>query len=442
MDCLHNIDAETALLGAAITDFAVAQQVAALPDGLFTGQRHQAVHRAVKRLIARGKTPDLVTVNAEVQCDFDDTACLASMMQAGIIPSMAGQYEAMLREAQTRRTLLDIGQRLVADAANPAASASALQASAMDVLRGADDAAESADMRDTMLALSDSLSTEKARRMQVGIPDLDRLTGGVQPGQLIYIGARPAVGKTALGLCMARHIAAHSGPVLVVSLEMGLEEIGARYMADASGVDLDRLSTGRMAEEDFTAVTARYQALSELPIRISTRANTPLLVRREAVRMQARGGLKMIVIDYIQLMRCDTSRGSRYEEVTEISRELKLMAMELRVPVVAMCQLNRQSDKGYGRAGKSPPSMAEARDSGALEQDANVFITLFEPEEPDHLSDEWYLYSVFKANGMAWQVLNVEKNRQGRTGKINVGFDKPHMRYKCLATTGDKEAAP
>lgn len=432
MDCLHNLEAEKALLGCALNDYAAAQQVAAAPEELFADPVCQATHRAIKRLVAKGKTPDLVTVDAEVQVDFCDTAALVAMLQAGVAPAMAPQYEAMLQEARARRTLMALGERLLRDATNPGASVAALEAEGLETLRGAAGSPESAGMAEVMHALFDSINGDKARRMQVGIANLDALTGGVQPGQLVYIGARPGVGKTALGLAMAMHIARHSGPVLLVSLEMGLEELGARMMAAESGVDLDKLSTGRMTLDDHEAITPWYAELAKLPIRITYKAATPLQVRREAVRMQARGGLKLVVVDYIQLMRGDGRYGSRYEEISAISRELKLMAMDLQVPVISMCQLNRQSEKGFGRAQKSPPSMAEARDSGALEQDANVFITLYEPEEPDSDGPDWQAYHRFAASGMAWQVLHVEKNRQGRTGKIDVGFDKPHMRYRCL----------
>ena len=150
--------------------------------------------------------------------------------------------------------------------------------------------------------------------------------------------------------------------------------------------------------------------------------------------MQARGGLKMIVVDYVQLMSGDGRGKSRYEEITSISRELKLLAMDLDVPILAMCQLNRQSEGIQGRVKKTEPSMAEARDSGALEQDANVFLTLYEPEEPEQQGEAWQLYHLCQANGMAWQVLKVEKNRQGRTGRLNVAFDKAHMRYVSIST--------
>lgn len=432
MDCMHNTDAEMALLGEAMNDGLVAAQVATLPETLFTDEKTKAVHRAIKRLTAKGKTPDLVTLDAEVQCDFSDTALLVDMQGRGWSVSLAGQHEALLAEAAKRRALVDMAQKVLSDAPNPGASVTALEAEAEKLLRKADAGEESEDMSAAVAALFDDLQTGGKDRLQTGVADFDTLTGGFAPGQLIYLAARPGVGKTAIGLSMAAHVARKSGAVLLVSLEMGLSEIAARLAAAETGVDLQKISTCKVGESDWEKIGAVAGNLANLPMRITCRAQTPLQVRREAVRMQARVGLKMIVIDYIQLMRGDGRYGSRYEEISAVSREMKSMAMELKVPILCMCQLNRQSEKGFGKAKKTEPSMAEARDSGALEQDANIFLTLYEPEEPEEQNDDWQKYHACVANGMAWQRLKVEKNRQGRTGVLDVAFDKAHMKYTCL----------
>lgn len=430
LNCLRNLDAERAILGAAMQDASVAHRVAALPEALFTDALTKSAHKAIKRLVADGKTPDLVTVDAEMQSEYSDTAGVIAMQQAGFAPSMAGQYEAILCEAATRRTMQELGARLIKDATDPAIPTDTLIAATSAAAKGISTGETTLDMNDVMMALIESLDKSKQKRMQVGIAGFDDLTGGIMPKQLIYIGARPGVGKTALGLVMAMHVASHSGPVLMVSLEMGPDELGARMMAYSSGVDLDKLSTGRMSPDDYAKIAPWYGTLSKLPIRITDRATTPLQVRREAAKMQANGGLRLVVVDYVQLLSSDTRRSSRYEEVSEISRGLKLMAMDLQVPVIAMCQLNRKSENPFGKTTKAlPPSMAEARDSGALEQDANMFLTLYEPKKPDLQENELVKYSFYEERNLAWQVINIEKNRQGRTGRIDVGFDKPHMRY-------------
>ena len=148
--------------------------------------------------------------------------------------------------------------------------------------------------------------------------------------------------------------------------------------------------------------------------------------------MQEDGGLAMVLIDYIQLMRADGRHATRYEEVSAISREIKLLAMDLGVPVIALTQFNRNSEGGGWKGKKTMPTMAEAKDSGSIEQDANLFLIQYEPEEPDKQSEAWQAYHMCQANGWAWQVLAIAKNRQGRTGAINLAFDKPHMQFKSI----------
>lgn len=150
--------------------------------------------------------------------------------------------------------------------------------------------------------------------------------------------------------------------------------------------------------------------------------------------MQNKGGLAMIMVDYIQLMRADGRYNSRYEEVSAISRELKRMAMDLGVPILALTQFNRNSETSVGgKAEKRKPQMSEAKESGSIEQDANMFIVQWTPPEPmDQGSDFWEDFHTCQLNGWEWQLLSVDKNRQGRTGAISVGFDKPHMRFMSI----------
>jgi replicative DNA helicase len=250
---------------------------------------------------------------------------------------------------------------------------------------------------------------------------------------MIVLGARPGVGKTALALHMAMHVARHTGPVLIVSLEMDDVEITARMVAAESGIDVQLLESGTLSIEDWQQVTPAAAAVSNLPVYITTSASTPMQVRREAHKIQAEHGLAMVVVDYIQLMRTDGKRSSRYEEVSEISRELKLMAMDLGVPFLCLTQFNRDSEAGKnGQAQKRPPKMAEAKDSGSIEQDANLFVVQYAPGSPGDDPRDREAATMCQGFGHEWQQLIVEKNRQGRTGIIDVGFDKAHMRFVNL----------
>lgn len=427
-----NDSAEKGLIGLAMQDALVAQEVATLDDNLFGSKELRACQQAIARLVSQGKAVDVITLEAEVQSDFDDASLLLECLQIGFSPSMARQYIAIMTECAKRRELMNLAQKLIADVGNPGASIEALQSMCAEASKQASNANDAVTMQDAMMSLAESFDRKDG--LMTGIADLDATLGGFKPGQLIYLGARPGVGKTSLAIAIAKHVAEHGNGVLFVSLEMNPTEIGARFMANESNVDLQKIATGRMQLEDFEAIAPLYGVLSKLPVQIEERATTPLQVRNVASKMMmSKTGLKLIVIDYIQLMRSGIKAGNRTEEVSAISRELKLMAMDLGVPILCMTQFNRTSEQGFGKSDKREPEMSQARDSGAIEQDANIFLILHEPEEPsDTTSVQWQIYHSCMANGMTWQTCRVSKNRNGAKALINLGFDKPHMRYTCM----------
>ena len=434
MDVMQNIDAERAILGLAMQDSACAQAVAAMEEGLWTDSAHRAVQRAIRRMVQRGDKIDLVSLCAECACDVQEPeAMLMDCLSRGISPVMLPQYESILQGCKRRRNLAEVSQEIAALCADPSADPEALaQRAASQLTQGAADC-RAIDMPGALMQFVDAIDNAKIGRVYTGLAALDRLTGGLRGGKMVVLGARPGVGKTALALQMAVHAARHTGPVLLVSLEMDAAEIVSRMVAAESGVDLQALEAGELTEEQARRASACYPAISALPIRMAQNTPTPMQVRREAMAMKHSGGLCMVVIDYLQLMRSDEKMKSRYEEVTAISREIKLLAMDLHVPILALSQFNRQSEGGYGKK-KSMPTMAEAKDSGAIEQDANLFLVQYAPEEPAEEGPDWQAYHMCKANGWEWQVLKVEKNRQGRTGAIPMAFDKARMNFKTIDT--------
>lgn len=435
MDTTRNREAELAALGVALQDRPCAVQLSSLPDDLFAYPDTIAAHKAIKRLISRGLVPDLITVSEEMRQDIPQPEeMLVEAMQKGFLPSMYAQYEGLLGESRKRRILLDVGNALLQSATNPGESPDSAISGAAQALQGVSGSRTSTDMRAALEALMEALDGAKKGRCTTGIAGLDRMTGGFRGGKLVIVGARPGVGKTALALSMCMHAVRHAGPVLIVSLEMDEAELMTRIVAAETGVDVQAMETGDLSPEDWERITAVYGELDQLPMRISTRATTPLQIRREAVAMQNKGGLAMIMVDYIQLMRADGRHNSRYEEVSAISRELKRLAMDLGVPVLALTQFNRNSESSVGgKAEKRKPQMSEAKESGSIEQDANMFIVQWAPAEPaDQGSDFWEDYHTCQLNGWEWQILSVDKNRQGRTGFVSVGFDKPHMRFMSI----------
>jgi replicative DNA helicase len=433
---MRNREAELAVIGMAINDIVCAASLAAAPAELFASKDTAALHRGIIRLSAKGSV-DMITLADEVRCDLDDPySLIADCVSKGFAPSMYGQYEAMLGQCLKRRTLANLAQLMAADANNPAADPDALSAQVIDALRGADSGPVSVSLADALVDFIDDLGRGSDARCMMGLPDVDRILGGLRGGQYIAIAARPGVGKSAFALAAAVNIARTRGPVLMASLEMSPKEIAARCVAAASGVDGDRINSGDLDEEAYALLTACYPDLSRIPLRITDRARTPLKIRREAVRMKSRGGLSAIVVDYIGLMASDNRTSSRYELVTAVSVELKALAAELDVPILVLTQLNRSSEGGKdGKLSKRPPQMSEARDSGSVEQDANAFLILYDPPPPDQDrpgDPAWESWCACDRNGWEQLTVIVEKNRAGKKGVAFVGFDKAHMRFHCL----------
>src|SRR6266705_2904273 len=253
-----------------------------------------------------------------------------------------------------------------------------------------------------------------------GFPELDRLTSGLQASNLIIVAARPAVGKSTLGLDVARNASVRSGvPTVVFSLEMSKTELVQRLMCAECSVDMQRLRTGRMEDSDWTRLTRSLGRLAEAPLFIDdSAAITMMELRAKCRRLKQRHGLGLVVVDYLQLMQPSKRVESRQQEVSEISRALKLLAKELAVPVIAISQLSRQTE---ARSDKKP-MLSDLRESGALEQDADMVMIiyredLYDPESPRKGEAD----------------LIVAKHRNGPTDTVTVTFQGQYSRFAPMA---------
>lgn len=429
MNVLQNRDAEVALIGTAFHSRECALKLAELPGDIFSHPDTQAAQKAVQALLSRRSEIDLITLctEADKECPTASSMLIRANVD-GMMTSMWGQWLAILDDCRQRRAIFTAAHEAQKAIQDPSESPEAI-AGKLAAVKVAETVQTSVGMVEAMAGLMDTFGA-KRKACQTGIADLDRLTGGFRGGKLVVLGARPGIGKTALALSIAKHVAEHTGGVLVVSLEMDATEIMARIYANESGVDVQELESGNLSDASLEGIAQYTPIVTRLPIRIAEKASTPMQIRREASKMADSMGLAMIVVDYIQLMRPDSKHSSRYEEVNEISRELKLLAMDMGVPVLALTQFNRASEAGKnGQASKRPPTMAEAKDSGSIEQDANVFIIQYAPDDPGNDPFSQHAAQVCEAYGWQLQTLTVEKNRQGRTGKIAVGFDRAHMRF-------------
>jgi replicative DNA helicase len=253
-----------------------------------------------------------------------------------------------------------------------------------------------------------------------GFHELDEITNGLHPGQLIILAARPALGKSTLGLDLARSAAIkHDMPTIIFSLEMGRSEIAMRLLSAESSVPLQHMRKGTVQSQDWKTIAATRGRINDAPLYIDDSPNMTLVeIRAKCRRLKQKVGLKMIIIDYLQLMTSGKRVESRQQEVSEFSRALKLLAKELNVPVIAISQLNR----GPEQRSDKKPALSDLRESGSLEQDADMVILL-------------HRESAYEAdNARAGEAdLIVAKHRNGPTRTITVAFHGHFSRFADLA---------
>ena len=412
---------------------------ALLADVLDTGLLPEDFYRpawgrafaAVLSLSARGDAIDAVTVDAELG-ETEGRPDMADLLGAGAdVPSLAHAVtyaERVHGAARLRRVLAACAE--VTERAFDPASRKDVDGFTDWAERTVMAATERADAREDPAPLAEVLDRSiaelrsRASGEQVGIPtgflDLDRMTGGLRSGQLIVLGARPSVGKSALALDVALHVARTSGPVLFVSAEMGALELGSRVLS-GGGVASDKLLTAKLDNLDFSRLEARRAELVDVPLMIDDSPGSTLgTIRARARRQVSRGGLALLIVDYLQLIDGDGNRERREQEVAAVSRGLKALARELHVPVLAVAQLNRAVEL---RADKRPV-LADLRDSGQLEQDADLVTFLYRPGVYDLDADP------------GETELAIAKHRNGPTGIVHLVWLPSRMTFKDAAPIG------
>jgi replicative DNA helicase len=259
-----------------------------------------------------------------------------------------------------------------------------------------------------------------------GFYDLDRLTAGLQPGDLIVLAARPSMGKTAFAINIAEHVALKEGlPVAVFSMEMGASQLAVRIVGSIGRIDQSHLRTGKLSDEEWPRLTEAIERLRNISLHIDETAGLTVSELRANARRLARqcGKLGLIVVDYLQLMSGSSGNDeNRATELGEISRGLKMLAKELQCPVIALSQLNRSVETRPDKR----PMMSDLRESGAIEQDADIIMFIYR--------DEYYTKDACKEPGVA-EIL-IAKQRNGPTGMVKLAFLKPLTRFESLASGG------
>jgi len=400
------------------------------PD--FYAPKHEIIYSAILELFNRGEPTDVITVT-------DQLSKTGELVRAGgaeylhtltsIVPTAANAafYADIVQEKATLRRLIEVGTKIaqmgytaqgdITELVNQAQS----DVYAVSKAGAGEDYVPLFDSIDAAVELMEN--AQKRGGEMVGVPTgfqkLDEMTHGLHPGQLIILAARPAVGKSTLALDIARNASIkHNKPVIFFSLEMGRAEIAMRLLSAESRIYLQAMRKGNLSDNDWSRIASVRGEINSAPLYIDDSPNMTLVeIRAKCRRLAKRVGLEMIVIDYIQLMTSGKKVESRQQEVSEFSRALKLLAKELGVPVIAISQLNRNSERSENKK----PELSHLRESGSLEQDADVVVLLHrddiakKEEERDGLAE-----------------LIVAKQRNGPTGPVMVNFLGQFSKFEDL----------
>jgi len=440
----HSIDAEQSVLGGLLIDNGAFDKIGdVVTDGDFYRDDHRRIFRHVSRLIERGKPADVVTVDEAIKVseDKDKTGGITYLAAlAGNTPSAHNvrRYAEIVRECAVLRKLIEVSTEIADSALNRMGKdvGQLLDEAESKVFQIAEAGART---RQGFMEIQ-PLLTQVMERIDLlyhkdnpsditGIPtgyrDLDRETSGLQPGDLIIIAGRPSMGKTALALNMAEHVAVENKlPVAVFSMEMSGSQLAMRMLGSIGRLDQHKLRTGRLSDDDWNRLTNAVGKLHDAPILVDeSGALNALELRARARRLHRQyGTLGLIVVDYLQLMQATSEGENRATEISEISRSLKSLAKELKVPVVALSQLSRAVEQ---RTGPKRPIMSDLRESGAIEQDADLILAIYREEVYTPDTPE---------KGMAEII--ILKQRNGPIGTVKLTFLGEYTRFENYAQSG------
>jgi replicative DNA helicase len=439
----HSIEAESSVLGGLLLDNIAWDRVTdLLNERDFYRYEHRMVFGAIDTLISSSRPADVITVFEQLQSlgkaeEIGGLAYLNSLAQ--YVPSAGNiqRYAEIVRERSILRKLVSASDEIATNAFNPKGRpiATILDEAEQKIFNIGEEGARNKQgfqaMESLVAALLDRVQEMADNPNDVtGVPtgfyDLDRLTAGFQAGDLIVLAARPSMGKTALAINIAEHVALNEGlPVAVFSMEMGAAQLAVRIVGSIGRIDQSHLRTGKLTDEEWPRLTEAIEKLRTISLHIDETAGLTSSELRANARRLARqcGKLGLIVVDYLQLMSGSSSDGeNRATELGEISRGLKMLAKELQCPVMALSQLNRSVETRPDKR----PMMSDLRESGAIEQDADIIMFIYR--------DEYYTKDACKEPGVAEII--IAKQRNGPTGMVKLAFLKPITKFESLAHGG------
>ena len=430
----QNLEAEMAVLGSMLLDEeAIATAVETLDRNFFYKDSHQRIFQAISDLYAANKAVDLITLTNALKGDgsldsIGGVSYLTSL--ANSVPTSAniGHYVSIVKEKSILRSLINSATKIVSFCYESDGNVSEVVDNAEKLIFDISERKAQGSYIHLKEIVKDSIETidtlYRKKAHVTGIPtgfiDFDIKTAGLQKSDLIIVAGRPSMGKSSLALGMVEHAGiAEKIPTAIFSLEMSKEQIVQRMLCSHARVDAQKVRTGYLATSDWPRLTAAAGKLSEAPIFIDDTPGISVMeLRAKARRLKAQQDVKLIVLDYMQLMRGSSGIESRQQEISEISRSLKALARELNIPIVAISQLSRAVESRTDHR----PQLSDLRESGAIEQDADVVVLL--------LREEYYTQTS-ENQGIAEVI--IAKQRNGPVGSLKLAFIKEYTSFQNIA---------
>ncbi|WP_285500399.1 replicative DNA helicase [Actinokineospora sp. NBRC 105648] len=432
----QDLAAEMSVLGGMmLSKDAIADVIEALRPGDFYRPGHQVIYDCILDLYGRGEPADPITVSAELERRGELMRVGGAVQLHNLISTVptaanAGYYAEIVAEKAILRRLVEAGTRIVqlgyqgAEGADVTEIVDRAQAAIYEVTERSmsEDYVALEELLQPTMDEIDAIASRGGTSLGIptGFADLDEITNGLHPGQMIIVAARPGVGKSTLGLDFARSCSIKHGLTSAIfSLEMSRTEIVMRLLSAEAKIRLGDMRGGKMNDDDWTRLARRMSEISEAPIFVDDSPNLTMMeIRAKARRLKQRHDLKLVVVDYLQLMTSGKRVESRQQEVSEFSRQLKLLAKEIEVPVIAISQLNRGPEQRTDKR----PMLSDLRESGSLEQDADMVLLINRP-------DAWE-----RDDPRAGEAdLILAKHRAGPTATVVVAHQLHYSRFADLA---------
>ena len=443
----HNMQAEQSVLGAILLEPPVLNQlVNTLRSEMFYSAQNAGIYAEMTRLYTAGMPIDVVTVldaveKADIFSGADEAKTyLAQLAETVPAISNAGEYARIVQQQYRMRQLIQVGQSLVRQASESTSPDLVLESAEQKLyqLRGGQGANELSHIRDSILDIYTNLQnlSGEDRDKYLGIPTgfsyLDTMLTGLGRSDLIILAARPGMGKTSFALNIATNVAKKQKvPVAIFSLEMTKDQLSGRILSAEGGISSQAFRTGQLTGQEWDDLAAAANIMFETPIYMDdTSSITIPEMKAKILRINqdpSRPNVGVVIIDYLQLMSSGRRSDNRVQEISEITRNLKIMAKELNVPVIALSQLSRAAEKSSGRSDHRPV-LSDLRDSGSIEQDADVVLFLYRPGYYKSTGGNAGENGGEEVDSRTAECI-VAKNRHGEVGKVDLAWDGAHTRF-------------